>query len=249
MTQFPVSPEPLSDACHLFDERLMAYLDTTMTADERASMDAHRTECARCNALVREIEALKVSARALPPMAPSRDLWSGIEARLESTVVAPLSERTFAPSSLEATFTPRRMLSVRTMAIAASALIAVTAGITWRIARTGADATAATRLAIAPTTDSTPVADSTSGTAVRVGNVDAVYESEIVMLRSIVNTRMTELDSSTVREIQRNLAIIDKAIADSRAALAHDPNNQASSGALDRALLVKLTLLRRVALL
>ena len=52
-----------------------------------------------------------------------------------------------------------------------------------------------------------------------------------------------------MREIQRNLAIIDKAIADSRAALASDPNNQASSGALDRALLVKLTLLRRVALL
>ena len=69
------------------------------------------------------------------------------------------------------------------------------------------------------------------------------------MLRSIVNARMRDLDSTTVRELKHNLDIIDKAIADSREALARDPNNRASSGALDHALITKLTLLRRVALL
>jgi len=52
-----------------------------------------------------------------------------------------------------------------------------------------------------------------------------------------------------VRELRRNLDIIDRAIADSRAALARDPRSALVSSQLDRALQTKLDLLRRVALL
>jgi len=80
-------------------------------------------------------------------------------------------------------------------------------------------------------------------------DLDVTYEREIGALRQIVDERFAELDTATVSELRRNLDIIDKAIADSKAALARDPRSALLSGQLDRALEAKLQLLRRVALL
>lgn len=76
-----------------------------------------------------------------------------------------------------------------------------------------------------------------------------IYEREIGALRRLVDERFAELDSGTVSELRRNLDIIDRAIADSRTALARDPRSGVVSSQLDRALQAKLDLLRRVALL
>jgi len=80
-------------------------------------------------------------------------------------------------------------------------------------------------------------------------DLDVTYEREIGALRQIVDERFAELDTATVSELRRNLDIIDRAIADSKAALARDPRSALLSGQLDRALEAKLQLLRRVALL
>lgn len=81
------------------------------------------------------------------------------------------------------------------------------------------------------------------------GEVDVIYEREIAALRQIVDQRFSELDPVTVDELQRNLAIIDQAIADSRKALQSDPRSGLLAGQLDRTLEAKLALMRRVALL
>jgi hypothetical protein len=78
---------------------------------------------------------------------------------------------------------------------------------------------------------------------------DAVYGKEIEMLQRIVSQRKTQLDSSTVAIIEKNLKIIDAAIAQSRAALANDPASMLLSGQLTRALDKKVELLRTAALL
>jgi len=78
---------------------------------------------------------------------------------------------------------------------------------------------------------------------------DATFEREITVLRRIVDERFTELDTATVRELRRNLEIIDRAIADSRDLLQRDPRSGLLAAQLDRALRAKLDLLRRVALL
>jgi hypothetical protein len=82
-----------------------------------------------------------------------------------------------------------------------------------------------------------------------VHNAGVTFEREIIALRLIVDERFTELDTATVRELRRNLDIINRAIAESRAALARDPRSVLVSSQLDRALQAKLDLLRRVALL
>ena len=78
---------------------------------------------------------------------------------------------------------------------------------------------------------------------------DVVYGREIEMLQNIVTQRKTQLDSSTVAVIQRNLDIIDAAIAQSRAALARDPASRMLSQQLTHALDKKVELLRTAAML
>ena len=78
---------------------------------------------------------------------------------------------------------------------------------------------------------------------------DAVYGREIEMLQNIVKQRKTQLDSSTVAVIQRNLEIIDAAIAQSRAALASDPASRMLGQQLTHALDKKVELLRTAAML
>jgi hypothetical protein len=78
---------------------------------------------------------------------------------------------------------------------------------------------------------------------------DAVYGKEIEMLQNIVKQRKTQLDSSTIAVIQKNLLIIDAAIGQSRAALAKDPASRMLNQQLTHALDKKVELLRTAAML
>jgi hypothetical protein len=78
---------------------------------------------------------------------------------------------------------------------------------------------------------------------------DAVYGKEIEMLQNIVKQRKTQLDSSTVAVIQKNLEIIDAAIGLSRAALARDPASRMLNQQLIHALDKKVELLRTAVML
>jgi Putative zinc-finger len=78
---------------------------------------------------------------------------------------------------------------------------------------------------------------------------DLVYGKEIQMLQTIVSQRRAQLDSSTVAIIERNLQIIDAAIAQSRAALARDPASHMLDQQLTHALDKKVELLRTAAML
>ena len=64
-----------------------------------------------------------------------------------------------------------------------------------------------------------------------------------------VRERRGELDSATVAVLVRNLVVIDRAIAQSRAALARDPHSPFLGDQLTRALGQKVELLRTAALI
>jgi len=271
------TPTGASADCTRFEAQCGGYLERELDAAEQAWMTTHQSACVDCAALVRDLEAIVAESQALPGMAPSRDLWSGIEARLDTTVI---------PISAAAAQTRvARTVSVRTFAIAATMLVAVTSGITWRLtARSGAPTASPTSVPspVAAKSDSvndldvpgasveivaaSPSATSSaparaSGSTTRLASrnalrdnrndtdADVVYEREISALRRIVDDRVVELDPVTVRELRRNLDIIDQAIGDSRKALARDPRSALLATQLDRALETKLALLRRVALL
>ena len=252
--------------CEAFDAALPDYLEGTVDDSLRASIEMHLRECLRCAGLVRDIENIRKEASALPDLAPSRDLWEGIETRIAAPVIAlparPERDRRLAPAW---------------MGIAAAALVVSTAGITYRLtARSlapGQNAAAAPATRIAgdsqPPVDAgapqTPAAGSIAAAPAPRGAIpaslasqsnqndqshsDVVYGREIEMLQRIVSQRKTQLDSSTVAIIEKNLRIIDAAIEQSRAALAKDPASMLLSAQLTHALDKKVELLRTAALL
>jgi hypothetical protein len=80
-------------------------------------------------------------------------------------------------------------------------------------------------------------------------SVTRVYDREIALLDTVVRTRRESLDPKTVAIIEQNLKIIDRAIAESRAALAKDPGSPLLTNRLDNVLGSKVELLRTVAFL
>jgi len=82
-----------------------------------------------------------------------------------------------------------------------------------------------------------------------VSEVETVYGREIARLRQIIDQRRGTLDTATVGVIERNLAIIDQAILESRAALARDPASALLNEQLNNALERKVELLRAAVLL
>jgi hypothetical protein len=104
------------------------------------------------------------------------------------------------------------------------------------------------------TSDVTPGRPRTPASLVSQSNADRahsdlVYGREIDMLQRIVSQRRTQLDSSTVAIIEKNLQIIDRAIEQSRAALARDPASRMLDQQLTHALDKKVELLRTAAML
>lgn len=252
-------------SCDALERVLADHLEGALDDSGAAAVEVHLAGCVRCRSLVQGLESIARDAAALPPLAPSRDLWPAIEARLETPVVA-LTPRASARSG--------SWQRVRLGAIAAG-LVVVTAGITYRFAARGPDGT---RVASVPSlvpdvstpSSSTvpPVAGTTApgrepalaaapeGTAqtttvARRARLDArtTYDTEITQLRGVLSQRSTHLDPSTVAVIENSLATIDRAIAESRAALARDPASRFLSGELNKALEKKLGILRTAALL
>jgi anti-sigma factor RsiW len=266
--------------CEAFDAALPDYLEGTLDDVARNALEMHLRECVRCAGLVRDIENIRREAAALPDLAPSRDLWEGIEARIAAPVIPfatrPERQRRFAPAW---------------MGVAAAALIVSTAGITYKL--TARSLAPEQRIAAsttqtpsqtepqanagsipeptntAPATAPQQLAGNSGGSAptgvtqrtgvpARVASQtdqadrsqsEVIYGKEIALLQKIVSQRKTQLDSSTVAIIERNLEIIDAAIEQSRAALARDPASMMLSEQLTHALDKKVELLRTAALL
>jgi hypothetical protein len=79
-----------------------------------------------------------------------------------------------------------------------------------------------------------------------VSFTDPNYDAAVADLEAVLAAERSHLEPETVRVIEANLAAIDKAIAQSREALAADPANMYLNSHLASARQRKLALLRRV---
>jgi len=214
----------------------------------------------------------------MPDLVPSKDLWKGIDARIAAPVI-PLSarperQRRFAPAwvgiaaaalvvstaGITYTLTSRSLTKPerRPVAVAPS-----TTGETQLPLDTGSATQPSNTIAAASKGGSRSLPETRGPSGQRGGipaslasqpqnepsHSDAVYGKEIEMLQRVVSERKTQLDPATVAIIEKNLQIIDAAIAQSRAALAKDPASMLLSDQLTHALDKKVELLRTAALL
>lgn len=265
--------------CEALDDALPDYLEGTLDESMRASVEMHLRECVRCAGLVRDLENIRKEAAALPDLVPSKDLWAGIEARIAAPVIPlaarPERQKRYVPAwmgiaaaalvvstaGITYTLTSRSLSGRQTRP---EAIATRTTGRTPTPLDTGLPTQSANAVATAPEpaeSGGVPVraASQSQRAAIPASLVsqpqngaspsEAVYGKEIEMLQRIVSQRKTQLDSSTVAIIEKNLQIIDAAIAQSRAALARDPASRLLSGQLTHALDKKVELLRTVAML
>jgi len=216
-------------------ERLSEYLDDTLTQAEREALDAHLATCGECRSAIDELRRVVDRARGLDDRPPTKELWSGIATRIGSsggTAVVPI-DRARTPVR-----TTRRLSFSLPQAIAAGiALVAVSSGAVW--------------LALRAPTGSVAIKDhgSMEHLAKWPIGVDSTMNGVVENLRGTLDSNRSQLDTSTVRVLEKNLAIIDSAIAEARRALAQDPNNNYLNHHLADTMRRKADLLRRASAL
>jgi hypothetical protein len=214
-----------------FTDRLSAYMDGELDADDRADLERHLIGCGDCRRVLGELREVVETARLLTDREPVVDLWPAI-----ARATDPEGTAEVVPISTAAARSRRFTFSVPQLAAAAIALMLLSGGAVWMVSHSAAAPDGA---AIATATDTPPT--------VRFASAQAGYESAILALENAVNETRDRLSPETVRVLERNLAIIDAAIAEAREALSRDTASLYLNRHLDETMMAKIDILRRAA--
>lgn len=201
-------------------DRLSEYVDGELADGERSALEAHLATCADCRATVDDLRKVVGRARALDDRAPKADLWPGVAQRIGSGKVVEIRSRRFS-------------FNVPQLIAASVALVLVSGGGMWIALHQPTPV----RFTTGP---SRP--DNERTVAYWTGRTDAA----IADLQEDLQRNESRLDTSTVRVVRENLALIDRAIGQARAALNADPGNAYLNLHLADTMRRKLELLRRV---
>jgi anti-sigma factor RsiW len=204
-------------------DRLSEYVDGELAAGERAGLEAHLATCAECRATLGELRKVVARGKSLEDRPPKADLWSGIHARL-------------TPGRRPGVIRSRRFsFNVPQLIAASIALVLLSGGGMW-LALHG------------PTLETrTPLPGVGQPVIRTVGGVETSRtDRAIADLQDVLARNESRLDTSTVRVVRQNLALIDSAIGQARRALEADPGNAYLNLHLADTMRRKLELLRRI---
>ncbi|HYT04069.1 MAG TPA: zf-HC2 domain-containing protein [Gemmatimonadales bacterium] len=209
-------------------ERLSEYIDGTLPERERAALEEHVASCAECRTTLAELRRVVARAAALDDRPPTTNIWPGIAARIGVVSLDPRRARR------------RLSFTVPQLAAASVALVLLSGSAAWVLLRSGSVAPAATALMRTPT----PV-------MMNAGTYESSprYAAAVADLERTLARNRGRLDTTTVRVIEKNLAIINRAIRDAQSALAADPANSYLNLHLAHEMRRKLELLRQAATL
>lgn len=210
-------------------DRLSEYLDGELPGADHEACRAHLEQCEPCRTVFEEIRAVSRAAAAWHDAPPQRDLWAGIQARIAAPAVLPFRPRE-----------PRRV-RLSTAIAAGLALLLAGGGTAWVALRAPGAAAPAPAVASTPAPDAVVLPAST--------RAEQTYDAAIRDLRAVLQEGRARLDPQTVLVLERNLAVVDSAIADAERAVASDPANAYLTDYLARTMRRKLDLLRHAAVL
>ncbi len=215
-------------SCHDLEHLLGDFVDGETTPDERRRLEQHLAGCSDCRNVVKETRALLVAtatlAREIPP---GKDLWPDIRAGIGRHRIA----RSETGSSWSGART-------RWLGLAASLLVVALAGSTALWLRES---------------DRMPAVADLSGTALPAGYESATIDDQVreyveaaELLQASIRERRTQLSPETQAVLEKNLAIIDQAIAEVRGVLESDPEDRGNALMLQAMHQQTVELLRRV---
>jgi len=213
--------------------QLSAYLDGELSADERTDLEQHLESCDTCRADLQQLKGVVGWAADYEGQEPANDVWPQISAAINDT-----------PSGV-VNLAPRRKaqrrvsLSVLQALAASLALAAVGVG-GWSLARlTTPESQMAAVIDI-----SAPEAGATVTATIAVAQK---YGPAISDLERVLLDEQQVLDSTTVRVLREQLAIIDRALAEAQEALAQDPASDFLADHYTGMMKKKLNVLRQAA--
>jgi hypothetical protein len=227
-----------------YRESIQELIDGTIGAIRRAELERHLAECAECRSFLADMEAIRGTADSLDPLEPPDGVWMQIAGRLRQ------EGRVQAPPAPAPSHAPRYAM----LAIAASLVLAVGVGIgllvtQYRSPDKPAPSAAATSATATP---------GNPGESIDVESVEAEfrlaeqhYQNAISKLEQAARLDQAAsgrgdnaLDPQTAAMLQKNLQVIDQAIAESRAAVRSEPLSASARDSLFDALKRKVALLQ-----
>jgi hypothetical protein len=213
--------------CTEIQTQVSAFADGDLDPAERATVQAHLDACAACRGVLRDLEQLRSTARHLGGLTPPPHVWMEIAGRI----------RLDAPPPAAAEPRASRTALWQWTALAA-VLLLVTLGV-YLVRRI-------------PASPSVPGA--AAGNAPAIGSVQTLaeeldqalahYDRAIAELEAMAQDTDSSVDPAVAATIRRNLTAIDGAIAESRAALAANPQSASARDSLVDALMQKVNVLQ-----
>jgi len=216
-------------ACERHLERIQEMVDGTLGAIRRSELEQHLAQCEDCRALKADLERIRDAAASLPQMRPPDGAWLQIAARLRQE--GRIQETAEPPS--------RDRWSYGWLAIAAALLLAASASLLVLFRSAGRAPAPASAAASAPAGDQSVEAAQNA-----VDAAQQQFEKAIADLEKVARANTNALDPTTSAVIDKNLGIIDRAIAENRAAVKAEPGSVAARETLFEALRQKVSLLQ-----
>jgi anti-sigma factor RsiW len=198
---------------------LSEFVDGTLAARTRADVDAHLAMCRECRAVVDDLRRVQSSVRDLPMLEPPREAWPRIERTLRTSGAA--SRR------------PARWLW---LAAAAAVVLVALGGVKladgWRHPAASVETASASDVATAQSVEA------------ELRQAEQHYQKAIAGLEQIANAEKGSLDPQVAATLEKNLAVVDQAISESRAALKTQPTSEPAQTSLLESFKAKIALLQ-----
>jgi anti-sigma factor RsiW len=213
-------------ACDRYLNAIHELVDGTLGPIRRAELELHLESCDACRALAEDLQAIARAAQSLVPLTPPDRVWTELAGRLraEGRVGA-------APSGMV------RRPGVAILALAAALVLAVGSSLFVLSRATRQGAAPPAPVAAAPV--SPP--DGNAGNATVVQSVAAELALTERHFQNVVE-QASATDPATAAVLQKNLLVMNNAIAESRKAL--EANPQSSSTQLYEMLKQKIRFLQ-----
>jgi anti-sigma factor RsiW len=201
---------------HPSELTLSEYVDRTLGRDEHAQVARHLETCEACRQLIADLREIARAAAALDPVVPPGRVW----ARIEKEIRSGRASRPSPGFAVAASWT--------WLAAAAVLVLAVFIGV---------------RFAPSVAPDPGGSADAAAVEA-ELQLAEEHYQKAISGLERIASAEDTALDANTAATLQKNLAVINQAIDESRAAVRAEPASQQAQHSLIENVKTKLALLQ-----
>lgn len=216
--------------CKNYREAIQELADGTIGPIRRSELQTHLDQCDDCRALSADLAKIRTAATSLGPVAPPAHVWLQVAGRLRQD-----GRITDLPLS--------RRRNVAVLAIAASLLLAV--GVSLFVLR-GLGPAGAGPAGTSPSESAGNAAptDAVQSIADDLTTAERHYQSAITKLEEATKSDDGSIDPQTAAILERNLQVIDQAIAESRTALRSEPQSAPARDSLFEALRRKVSLLQ-----